>query len=326
MQIKEKQAEFVFFDQKPEPVDIISDIQHSLSQEQKFIAPKYFYDEKGSELFEKITHLPEYYLTRAEISILENNREEIAEHIEEHSCIVEYGSGNSTKIRILLEALNPRAYVPVDISADHLIVSAQAIFKDYADLHVYPICADYTRYFTLPAEVENLDRIAFFPGSSLGNFSREGARNFLIEVRKSIGEDGLFILGVDTRKPKDVVERAYNDSQEVTAAFNLNILAHLNHRIGSNFDIDCFQHQAIYDVHAGRIEMYLVSKCNQSIQIGDRTIDIARGERIHTENSHKYSREELENVTASAGMPCEQIWSDEDERFMVALLRSSSAQ
>ena len=316
-------GEFVFYDLKPPAPDIRKEICEGLSLEQKAISPKYLYDRRGSLLFETITGLPEYYLTRVEVGILLEHRRDMSHMIERDSWLLEYGAGSGRKSRIVLETINPAAYVPVDISSTHLVESARQIHREFIGLAVYPICADYTKSFEMPAEMPNASRAVFFPGSSIGNFTRDEAEDFLRTVAGVVGANGVMVLGIDTRKSANIIEPAYNDSRCVTAMFNKNILQHLNNEIGSDFQLTHFDHCAFYDEQEGCLQMHLVCNAEHEVSIGNDSFAFREGETIHTENSFKYSPEELKEIANRAGVDCEAIWTDRKEWFMVALLRNS---
>ena len=292
-----------------------------LSDHPKYLSPKYFYNKRGSELFEQICHLPEYYLTRTEISIMNNHRSSIAAAIGPDSCLIEYGSGNSRKVQILLESCSPISYVPIDISRDHLEASAARISQAYPKLAVYAVCADYSQPLSIPNTLKDLRRIAFFPGSSIGNFSPCEARSFLIQVRRVIGRSGGLVLGVDTKKSEALLNAAYNDRQGLTRQFNLNLLAHLNQRIQADFDLEAFEHRAQYKGEHGRVELHLVSTKSQTVHIGSHVFKFGKGEPIHTENSYKYSFAEFSSLAQEAGLKCVNQWTDSKKLFMVLLLR-----
>lgn len=312
----------VLFDQLPEQTDIEDEIVACLSLSPKRLPPKYFYDERGSKLFEQITRLPEYYLTRSEVEILTKYGRSIAEAVQDIDCLIEYGSGSSEKVRLILDALKPRSYVPVDISRTHLLQAASKISDSYRDLQVLPVCADYSRVFELPSSVRGKRITAFFPGSSIGNFERTDAATFLRSIHTVVGPSGQLILGVDKRKDRKTLEAAYNDSSGVTAEFNLNMLRHLNHKLDAGFDLDTFSHQALYNDVEGRIEIYLQCHRSQILRIGSNEIVIHENELLHTENSYKYSLEELQTLASSADMSCKQIWEDTNGYFMVVLLEA----
>ena len=310
----------MLYDQHPEIPDVKEEIKRSLSQPQKSIPPKYFYDETGSRLFEQITHTQEYYLTRSEIEILRTERNSIAAAIGDTDCLIEYGSGFSQKIQLLFDVIRPNTYVPVDISRIPLLRSATAVSQAYEHLRVLPVCADYTKVFLLPEEVKGSIFTAFFPGSSIGNFHRSEAIQFFQAICKVLGPGGRLILGVDKRKSAATIEAAYNDRQGITEAFNLNILDHLNVILGSDFDPFGFSHVAKYSSDLGRVEIFLRSKCAQQVQIDDQIIALERDELIHTEYSYKYSVDELSDLALQGGLTCTQIWEDQKHYFMVALL------
>ncbi len=314
-------ADFAFFDLKPRLPDMREEVLQGLERTPKEISPKYFYDELGSELFNSITQLPEYYLTRTETKLLQAKRQEIAETLGDEACLIEYGSGSGLKSRILIDAVQPTAYVPVDISTEQLMESAQTIHVDYPGMAVFPICADYSLPFDIPTEINGANRTVFFPGSSIGNFSPDSAQEFLVGVGEVVGAGGTMVLGVDTRKSPEVLERAYNDSAGLTAAFNLNILSHLNNQLGANFRPDFFDHSAVYDEEDGCIRMYLVSNRDHTVNLDDTSIEFRQGESIHTENSFKYSRSSLEQLVDRASFDLEAIWSDRESMFMIAVLR-----
>ncbi len=312
---------YQFFDHNPILPDVVEEVKQSLRESPKRLPPKYFYDEYGSTLFEQITELPEYYLTRTEIEILNENKEELSRIVDKSCCLIEYGSGSSRKVRSLIDAIDPRFYVPVDISKEHLHTSARAIHDDFDSLHVYPTCADYTEAIQLPDAIDGAPRCGFFPGSSIGNFERDDALRFLINLARDIGPGGHCIIGFDSRKPKAILEPAYNDTQGVTASFNLNLLTHLNRTIGTDFDQTKFRHHAFYDESLGRIEMHLISETEQTVTLDDERFRIARNEAIHTENSYKYSLTDVRELASKAGMSLVTHWQDSKAWFYVALLR-----
>jgi len=302
-----------------------SEVLHGLSLPQKSIPPKYFYDAEGSKLFDIITGLPGYYLTRVETTILRANTAAIAGQVGKGSCLVEYGSGSSVKSRLILDACRPAAYVPVDISRDHLERSARSIFDDYPALSVYPTCADYTSSFELPAPVHELPRLAFFPGSSIGNFEPSAAAAFLRGVAQVVGADGWLVLGVDTKKDGRVLDRAYTDAGGITERFNKNLLLNINRAVGADFDTDAFRHLAIYNETAGRIEMYLVAQRSHRVNVAGAEVSFFEGEALHTENSYKYAPEEFGALVRGSGFECVEVMLDDRSYFSVFLLRVGSA-
>ena len=317
------------YDFEPTPDRICEDVVRCLSASAKKLPPKYFYDDTGARLFERIMELEEYYPTRTEIGILQSNAVEIAERIGADARLVEFGSGSGDKTWILLRHLiSPEAYVPVDISRSQLVEFAMRVNEVFPALNVTPVCADYTGSFRLPPPEKEADRsVAFFPGSTLGNFERDDARQFLRRVRTLVGEGGGMLLGIDLRKDPEIMERAYNDSEGVTAEFNLNLLRRINRECGADFDLSTFHHYAFFDPENSRIEMRLVSDRAQSVTLHDTdptdpvTFRFEAGEFITTEYSHKFELGSFEVMAAEAGWELEQVWMDERRWFAVVLLR-----
>jgi len=300
----------------------LDDVLEGLAQSQKKLSSKYFYDERGSQLFDDICELPEYYPTRTETGLLETHAEEFAALIGANASVVEFGSGSSTKIRILLDALEtPAAYIPVDISREHLLESAKALAGSYPDLPVVPIAADYTQPFDLPEVSGEAARIGFFPGSTIGNFTRDAAVDFLRAAATDLGADNGLLIGVDLRKDEGVLHAAYNDAAGVTAEFNLNVLRRVNDELGGDFDLDAFSHDARWVADKGRIEMHLVSGRDQRVRVDGHSFAFAAGESIHTEDSHKYGVDEFQPLAAKAGWRAFRHWTDEDELFSLHYLR-----
>lgn len=312
-----------FYDQPPEPEDITAQVLTGLQRSQKAIAPKFFYDERGSELFTEITRQPEYYPTRTEMSVLRQVRPQLRERIGDESILIEYGSGSSEKIRLILESLKPKVYAPMDISRDYLARAAQSIAEEFPWLEVRATCIDYTREFDLPFELEGR-KVGFFPGSSIGNFSRDDARTFLTRVREQLGDDGALLIGVDMKKDESVLNRAYNDAAGVTAEFNLNVLEHLNREFEATFSPERFEHHAEYNPEQGCVQMFLVSKQDHVATFAGEKIRFEAGERIHTENSHKYSREEFEAMANHAGFEGSECWQDENNWFSLFYLHNEA--
>lgn len=320
MRDTEASGEFVFFDFEPEQGNMAAEVLAGLAQTQKALSPKYFYDSRGSELFERITELEEYYLTRTEMALFGSYLGDIAELTGRDVCLIEYGSGSSMKIRKLLEAVAPRAYVPIDISLEHLRANAWALHQDYPSLDVYPICADLTQPFELPQETDGLAKVGFFPGSSIGNFEPHQAQQFLQTVHATLGVGANLIIGVDRKKSRSVLEPAYNDQQGVTAEFNLNLLTHLNDKLGANFIVDQFSHDARYNEELGCIQMFLKSRCPQQVELLGECFQFAEDEELHTENSYKYDPHELSELARGAGFQMSAQWSDERDWFSLYLL------
>jgi dimethylhistidine N-methyltransferase len=295
----------------------LDEVQRGLQQPQKSIPAKFFYDVRGSRLFDRITDLPEYYLTRTEMGIMKRFVGEMVEWMGPRTLLVEYGSGSSLKTRILLDHLtDPAGYVPLDISKEHLLRSAATLAAAYPDLVVLPVCADYTTAFDLP-DFDGARPVVFFPGSTIGNFTPDEARAFLRRIAGSVGPGGGLLIGVDLKKDAAVIEAAYNDAQGVTAAFNKNVLARINRELGGTFDLDLFEHRAFYNRAHGRIEMHLFSLVDQCVRLGALRIPFQRGETILTEYSYKYSLDDFAALAASAGFAVEQVWTDDERLFSV---------
>jgi len=298
-----------------------TEVLAGLALPQKALPPKLFYDAAGAALFERICELDEYYLTRAELSILRARAGEIAALVGPGAALVEYGSGAGMKVRLLLDAMHaPAAYVPLDISREQLARVVTQLSGDYPHVPVLPVCADYTQPLTVPDLPQRARRVAFFPGSSIGNFHPTEAAVFLRRVRRVIGKDGALLLGVDRHKQESVLHAAYDDREGVTAAFNLNALARLNHDFGADFDLAAFQHRAIWDAGVGRIEMHLESRTAQTAHLAGERFFMAQGETIWTESSYKYDRRRLDQLVTEGGFRVERRWTDEREQFWLAFL------
>lgn len=312
-------------DLHPSRDDILSDVLTGLRAPQKWIAPMYFYDARGSALFDRICELPEYYPTRTELGILADEGPAIAAEIGPQVLLIEPGSAGGDKARVLLNLLDdPAAYVPVEISRDHLLDGARALNDEFPSLEVLPVCADFTRPFDLPEPRHAVKRrVVFFPGSTIGNFSPSRAVELLSHFAGIAAHDGRILIGVDLRKDPTTLERAYNDSAGVTAEFNLNVLNRLNAELGANFDVDAFAHRAVWNDVASRIEMHLVSARAQTVRIGSESISLRAGEYIHTESSYKYSVEGFAELARRAGLEVSHVWKDERALFSVQLLQSA---
>ena len=309
-------------DLEPRLADIREEVRLGLQASPPGLSPRFFYDERGSELFEVITLQPEYYPTRAELQILESRRDEIREVLGQGNLLVEYGSGSSRKIRLLLEELRPLGYMPVDISRDHLLDAARRLAADHPWLQVHAVCADYSEPLTLPWRPDGVPASAFFPGSSIGNFERSAAGRFLVRVHATLGPGGRFLVGVDRRKSASILEAAYNDAAGATAEFNRNILVHLRRVLGGDVDADDFDHRAFYDERMGRIEMHLVARRNLACRLGDQSLELRAGDTLHTENSYKYAPEEFVRLAADAGFARLHEWTDTDGLFSVFALEA----
>jgi dimethylhistidine N-methyltransferase len=297
----------------------LREILTGLGRTPKVLSPKFFYDELGSRLFEKITELPEYYLTRTELSIMRQHIGEIVNLVGPQASLIEFGSGSSMKTRILLEHLERlAAYVPVDISRDHLVAVAEALALGFPHIEVLPVAADFTQPFDLPhPRVMPLRNIVYFPGSTIGNFSPAAAQELLEVMHQEAKEDGALLIGVDLKKDRSILERAYNDSAGVTACFNLNMLRRLNNEFGANFDLSRFEHRAVYQEDAGRIEMHLVARCKQTVTVAGENFVFEQGESIRTECSHKYTLEEFAEMARRAGFEVDTVWTDPGKLFSV---------
>lgn len=313
--------QYAFHDYHPAADDLLGEVLNGLGCRPKRLSPKFFYDRRGSRLFDAITRLPEYYPTRTEIGILRKQGEAIAEHLGHDSVLIELGSGSPQKIRVLLDSLHPAVYMPVDISGEHLRESASHIARDYPDVQVEAVCADYSASLQLPELPEEAARAAFFPGSSIGNFEPAAAVDLLRNVGEVLGPGGAMLIGVDLKKDLQKLEAAYNDTRQLTAAFNLNLLTRINREAAADFDITRFDHQAFYNQAEGRIEMHLASTCAQQVRVDGRRFEFGAGETIHTENSYKYSVEEFLELGWAAGFEAEQVWTDPEVLFSVHCLR-----
>jgi dimethylhistidine N-methyltransferase len=293
-----------------------------LTRRPKMLAAKFFYDKLGSQLFERICRLPEYYPTRTETGILARYAGEIAAMCGLDCLLIELGSGSSTKTRMLLDRLtDPAAYAPVDIARDQLAAATQSLQADYPDLAIVPVCADYTNGFHLPsAGREPRKTVVFFPGSTIGNFEPYEALVFLRRFAETMRPGDAMIIGVDLRKPRDLLEQAYNDSEGVTAQFNLNLLRRINRELGADFDLDRFVHRAIYNDLAGRIEMHLVSTAEQTVQIDCHRFPFRKAEWITTEHSYKYTVEGFRILARAAGFKLRRVWTDPNRWFSVHYL------
>jgi len=304
-------------------IGLRDEVLRGLRAARKTLPPKLFYDDTGATLFERICTLPEYYPTRTELGILEGCVGEIAELAGAGCALIEYGSGAGVKVRLLLDALErPAAYVPIDIAAEQLARVAGEIAAEYPALDVRPVRADYTRALSLPPLPAGARRVAFFPGSTIGNFDPASAAAFLQRIRRTVGDDGALVLGVDRVKDRETLESAYDDAQGVTAAFNLNMLARLNRELGADFDLESFMHRACYDSRARRVEMHLVSLSDQVVTVAGERIRFERGESIWTESSYKFDEESLRELAVGAGFSIERLWTDEDDRFWVGFMRA----
>jgi dimethylhistidine N-methyltransferase len=309
----------------------LRDVIAGLRKRPKSLSCKYFYDQPGSELFDRICQLDEYYLTRTELALMEQFAPEMGAQIGPGAMLVEYGSGSSVKTRYLLDNLPDLiAYVPVDISGDHLQQTARELACDYPRIEVLPVCADFTHDFALPHSLRATTHSAvYFPGSTIGNFLPGPATGLLRRITRMCGTGGGLLIGIDLKKDAATIEAAYNDRLGVTAEFNLNMLRRINRELGADFDLDQFFHRARYNDKLGRVEMSLVSRRAQSVTFGGETIEIDPGESICTEYSHKYTVEEFAVIAAAAGLTLRKEWTDNNRQFAVlhfAVLESALSQ
>ena len=297
------------------------DVVAGLTARPKRLSPKYFYDQAGAQLFEEITALPEYYLTRCELEILRERAPEMARFFPAGSALIEFGSGSSKKVRILLAAAPTiAAYIPVDISSEMLVQEAEELRRDYPRLAVLPVEADFTQPFSLPAEAAGMAHTGFFPGSTIGNFEPHEACAFLRHAGRMLGRGATLIIGVDLVKDVSVLNAAYDDAAGVTAKFNLNLLARINRELGANFDLASFSHEAFYNAERHRIEMHLASKKRQKVRVAGRAIEFRAGETIHTENSYKFTIESFGALARGAGWTPAAVWTDTRGYFSVHAL------
>ena len=301
----------------------LEDVLWGLRQSQKQLACKYFYDERGSKLFDEICQLEEYYPTRTETALLNTFGKEIAGLIGSGVCLIEYGCGSLIKTRILIDALvRPSLFVPIDISEDHLLRAAQELAKKYTKLEILPQVADFTQAMVLPKQIRSKDIkcVGFFPGSTIGNFDHKQAVKFLRGVSETVGQGGGLLIGVDMKKDPETLIRAYDDNAGVTAAFNLNLIERINQELGGNFVISAFKHQTLFNVLKGRIELYLVSLKQQTVHIQGFDFSFKKGETIHTENSYKYHTKEFKALAKLAGFDTVKTWVDEKKLFALYYL------
>ncbi|NRA41319.1 MAG: L-histidine N(alpha)-methyltransferase [Pseudomonadales bacterium] len=324
-----RHANLYFWDCHSATNDDVADILSGLTQQQKTLSPKFFYDTYGSELFEKITGLPEYYPTRTERSILMREASEIADYCGAGCVMIEPGSGSSEKVKLLLNSVKPKAYVGLDIASDFLHYSAEQLAIQFPDLDVYAICADFANMPAMPNDLPSGKRVIFYPGSTIGNMQPMQALTFLCmlkmwlqgDQRDKDAQQGGLLIGVDLHKATSILEPAYDDAQGITAAFNVNALANINHIAQADFQLDKFSHRAFYNQQLQRIEMHLHSECHQVVNVAGQTIHFSKGETIHTENSYKYKLDDFAALAAQAGFVLEKSWLDAQQLFSVNYLR-----
>lgn len=306
-----------FYDFKPKVADFRREVLDGLLRPEKSLPPKFFYDRRGSELFEAICETEDYYPTRTESGILRDCAGKIAETVEKNAVLIEPGSGNSRKVRLLLELLAPAVYMPLDIAREPLFAAARALAGDYPWLEVHAACLDYTEEFELPRMGMRARRVVFFPGSTIGNFEPDEAGVFLRRVARLVAPGGGVLIGVDLKKEPAILNRAYNDGRGITRKFNLNLLRRINDELEADFDLNHFRHRAFYNECRGRIEMHLVSDGDQEVRVAGERIVFADGESIHTENSYKYSVDEFRSLACAAGFTPVACWCDRDQLFSV---------
>ncbi|TFY97602.1 L-histidine N(alpha)-methyltransferase [Ramlibacter humi] len=298
-----------------------ADLRRALAGPVHSISPKYFYDAEGSRLFDLICGLPEYYPTRTERGILSAYASEMAEEIGRGCDLVEFGAGSCSKVRLLLDHLRPRRYLPIDISGEHLEQAAAQLEREHPGLLVLPVTGDYTAQVHLPPPLEGAPRVGFFPGSTIGNFTPAEALQFLRMAAKMLQGGGL-LLGADLVKDPALLHAAYNDAQDVTAAFNLNLLARANRELGCRFDLRAFWHSSFYNAAERRIEMHLVSRKRQQVEVGGAEFELEEGFSLHTENSCKFTVDSLRRLALQAGFRPGAVWTDERRLFSVHWLRA----
>jgi len=315
-----------FVDIQPtKKIEFCEAVLEGLSLPQKAISPKFFYDEQGSKIFDKICDTQDYYVTRTEIALLNDIQDELYSLIEPGSAVVEYGCGSSIKIKALLSALpEPSHYIAIDISKSHLISTAKEIASNYNNISVAAICADFMEPIDWPerASFESLKRLAFFPGSTIGNLKPSEANQFLKHVRHLVGDEGTFLIGVDMKKEPEVFNRAYNDAEGHTADFNLNLLHRMKKELDADINISEFSHKAFYNEKLGRVEMHLVSDAKQGIKIDNLEFSFEKGESIHTECSYKYSVTEFSDLAKESGFSVLKNWSDKRNFFSIYLMKA----
>jgi dimethylhistidine N-methyltransferase len=299
-----------------------ADVLRGLRKPHKTLPCKYFYDEAGSQIFDAICRLPEYYPTRIELCILREHVGQMAKRLGPKVALIEYGSGSSVKTRLLLDALDhPAAYLPVDISREHLSATAANLAADYPQLSIRPVCADFTRSVKLPPDLPiGARRVVYFPGSTIGNFGPKAAERLLAGMARLVGRGGGVLIGADLKKDPKILEAAYDDDAGVTAAFNKNILARINRELDGTIDLDAFRHHALYNPKRGRVEMHLISVRRQSVRIAGEKVDFADGESIHTENSYKFSVSGFQSLAGRAGLRAREVWTDPRRWFSVHFL------
>ena len=315
-------ANATLHDYSPTPQSFRDAVVEGLSQPRKTIPCQFFYDSRGSELFEAICRLPEYYPTRTELGILASVGPELEAAVGDNVRLVEFGCGSSRKVAEILDHLDVRRYVPIDISRTALLGLIDDLNGRFGALRIDAVCADFTAELEIPDDGRrDLQTVGFYPGSTIGNFDPVHARDFLTRLRGLLGAGGFLVVGVDLKKPAGIIERAYNDASGVTAAFNRNLLQRINRELDGNFEPCRFAHRAFYDADLGRVEMHLVSEQQQEAVVDGERFAFEEDESIHTENSYKYSLDEFRELARAAGYATARVWTDADEFFSIHLLR-----
>lgn len=325
---KESFEEFTLFNYMPAADDFREEVLAGLSKEPKRLPCKFFYDERGMELFDQICEVEEYYPTRTEIGILEQNISEITSVVGENCLLVEFGCGSGIKTQMLLRNLNaPAAYIPIDIEKSSLVSFSKQLKEEHPDLEVLPVCADFNSPIILPPASRHVEKtVTFFPGSTIGNFEPEEATNFMRNVASLCGKDGSLLLGVDLKKDVRTLEAAYNDEEGVTAAFNLNLMSRIQKEFDADLSLESFAHDAVFDEEHSRIEMHIVSLEEQLAKLDGKVVPFKKGERIVTEYSYKYDLDDFGALADRAGFKVSSVWTDEDDMFSVQYLIVNSAE
>ncbi len=312
-----------FYDAHPAPADFYAEVINGLQTSPKQIPPKFFYDETGSRLFDAICDCPEYYPTRTEMLLLKRFASEIRNLIGEDCLLIEPGSGSSRKVRLLLDTLQPAAYQPMDISRRYLIETAQKLAAEYPWLDVYAVCSDFTSELPLPFSPPHQHKVAFFPGSSIGNFEPAEAVLFLHRIAAAVEPGGGLLIGVDLKKDPQILHDAYNDAAGITADFNLNLLTRINRELDGEFDPATFRHHAFYNEALGRVEMHLHSKIRQTVSVAQQAFRFESDESIHTECSYKYTIEEFACLAGQADLQLQQAWTDDNNLFSLQFYKAA---
>ncbi len=320
----DRRGRIEFHDHQPKLESLRDAVIEGLSKQPMAIHSKFFYDQRGAELFEEICTLDEYYPTRTEIGLLEDIADEIADLAGPDCHLIEFGSGASVKVRTLLEALDePKSYVPIDISREALLSAAEGVAKEFEEIPVVAVCADYTEPMKLP-ELDDGPRLGFFPGSTIGNFTPKESVDFLSTAADAL-DGGAMLVGVDLKKDEDTLNAAYNDARGVTAEFNRNLLHRINRELGSDFDPDGFQHSAVYRHDKGCVETHLVCERPQTVDVCGQSFPFDVGDKIHTENSHKYSVGEFQDIARASGFKPRQVWVDGNDMFSIHYLDAAAS-